>query len=141
MCYSQYGWYRFLWWRGPLHGTRRDGHEILISTGGLGFFAKISVAREYLLEFDTLLAIATSGWKTTTTIVRAPPSEQPAIRFSRETVHPPPPPPNVTTIICLEYCYAILGELTEKFRDHQDMNSSGIVLRNWWLQRPQTLLC
>ena len=30
----QYGWYCFPFWRGPLHGTARAGHEILNSTGG-----------------------------------------------------------------------------------------------------------
>ena len=34
MMLPQYGWYRFLCWKGPLHGTARAGHEILNSTGG-----------------------------------------------------------------------------------------------------------
>ena len=34
LCYSQYGWYPFLFWKGPLHGTARAGHEIPNSTGG-----------------------------------------------------------------------------------------------------------
>ena len=32
--YPQYGWYRFLFWKGPLHGTTRARHEIPNSTGG-----------------------------------------------------------------------------------------------------------
>ena len=34
MCYPQYGWYPFLFWKGPLDGTARAGHEIPNSTGG-----------------------------------------------------------------------------------------------------------
>ena len=34
LCYPQYGWYRFHFWRGPLHATARAGHGILNSTGG-----------------------------------------------------------------------------------------------------------
>ena len=34
LCYPQYGWYPFLFWKGPLHGTARAGHEIPNSTGG-----------------------------------------------------------------------------------------------------------
>ena len=34
LCYPQYGWYPFLFWKGPLHGTSRAGHEIPNSTGG-----------------------------------------------------------------------------------------------------------
>ena len=34
LCYPQYSWYPFLFWKGPLHGTARAGHEIPNSTGG-----------------------------------------------------------------------------------------------------------
>ena len=34
LCYPQYGWYRFLFWKGPFHGTARAGHEFPNSTGG-----------------------------------------------------------------------------------------------------------
>ena len=34
LCHPQYGWYPFLFWKGPLHGTARAGHEIPSSTGG-----------------------------------------------------------------------------------------------------------
>ena len=33
LCCPQYGWYRFFFWRGPLHERIRAGHEILNSTG------------------------------------------------------------------------------------------------------------
>ena len=38
LCYPQYGWYPFLFWKGPLHGTARAGHEIPNSTGGTSKF-------------------------------------------------------------------------------------------------------
>ena len=34
LCCPQYGWYLFLFWKGPLHGTARAGHEIPNSAGG-----------------------------------------------------------------------------------------------------------
>ena len=34
LCYPQYGWYLFLFWKAPPHGTARAGHEIPNSTGG-----------------------------------------------------------------------------------------------------------
>ena len=34
LCYPQYGWYRFFFWKGTLHGTARAGHEIPNSSGG-----------------------------------------------------------------------------------------------------------
>ena len=33
-CYPEYGWYPFLFWKAPLYGTARAGHEIPNSTGG-----------------------------------------------------------------------------------------------------------
>ena len=41
LCYPQYGWYPFLFWKGPLHGTARAGHEIPNSTGGTTEFSSI----------------------------------------------------------------------------------------------------
>ena len=34
MCYPEYGWDPFLFWKGPLHGTVRAGYEFPNSTGG-----------------------------------------------------------------------------------------------------------
>ena len=43
LCYPQYGWYPFLFWKGPLHETARAGPEIPNSTGGhLGIAGVIS---------------------------------------------------------------------------------------------------
>ena len=53
-------------------GVQRGGFSAI--AGELGFFAKRSVfAREFLLEFDTSLAVATSGWRTTLLLQEHPP--------------------------------------------------------------------
>ena len=40
-----------------------------------------------------------------------------------------------------EYCYVIWGVATAKLRNYQEIDSPRIILRNWQMQRPQTLPC
>ena len=54
----------------------------------------------------------------------------------------PPPREKITKIIRPEYFYVILGGAdTVKLRNYQESISPRIILRNWQLQRPQTLPC
>ena len=38
LCCPKYGWYPFLFWKGPLYGTARAGYEIPNSSGGTSEF-------------------------------------------------------------------------------------------------------